>query len=527
MPKSMADKPPKYDTCDDHPKHLKDQFCCDHGILICSTCRSNDHNKCNTKGVADTCQYIQQSEVDKLCDVKKAYKGQLFKFLSAVDQQRRKLIEQKKAMLNMAQIAYDKILADVKRSYQNMKIVIEAEYDSQEATLSQTKQEIKNQMTRVNAAEISTNKIRGSAINVNTFLSLQDSVSNMRDSVAAIESLKDSLHLTSLIFEPSKDVQKLLSQTLTFGSVIKPEVDFDIDVSSPDIRFPIQNKPVVGAVGTTNQSGRPRPAATPGQIKARPIGTYNVRSQEDKKRCDITGIAITPNGQRLLVDKDNQNVKLFSQDMRFLSSVSMPGDPWDITMVNDREYVITVGRSLVALQVAGRQLRIKDTIYLPFDVYGISYNNGTLYVTTGHGTNPTQVKALDRRGTEQWSVEHRMFENARYVCINSDSRWIAVTDHWNTSITVLDANSGAVITHRQLEENTLGKWLLGVSVDNFDNIFVCGSIKIEALSEDLKTENVLFNLRDKWLKAIAYDKKNHQLTISHGNSDSVSCLQLS
>ena len=24
MPKSMADKPPRYDACDDHPKHLKD-----------------------------------------------------------------------------------------------------------------------------------------------------------------------------------------------------------------------------------------------------------------------------------------------------------------------------------------------------------------------------------------------------------------------------------------------------------------------------------------------------------------------
>ena len=43
--------------------------------------------------------------------------------------------------------------------------------------------------------------------------------------------------------------------------------------------------------------------------------------------CDITGIAITPSGQRLLVDCENQKVKLFSQDMRFLSSVTVSGDP--------------------------------------------------------------------------------------------------------------------------------------------------------------------------------------------------------
>ena len=95
MPKSIADKPPRYDTCDDHPKHLKDEFCCDHGTLICSTCCSSTHSMCDTKSAADTCQYIQKSEVDKLCDVNKAYKSQLLKFLSSVDKHSEKLTEQK------------------------------------------------------------------------------------------------------------------------------------------------------------------------------------------------------------------------------------------------------------------------------------------------------------------------------------------------------------------------------------------------------------------------------------------------
>ena len=51
MPKSMADKPPRYDTCDDHPKRLKDQFYCDHGTLICSACCSISHSKCYTKAL--------------------------------------------------------------------------------------------------------------------------------------------------------------------------------------------------------------------------------------------------------------------------------------------------------------------------------------------------------------------------------------------------------------------------------------------------------------------------------------------
>ena len=84
--------------------------------------------------------------------------------------------------------------------------------------------------------------------------------------------------------------------------------------------------------------------------------------------CYITGITITPSGQRLVVDSKNRKVKLFSPDMTFLSSVQLPGGPWDITMVNDREAVVTVGKSLFFLEVTDIQLRIKQATRMPFQL---------------------------------------------------------------------------------------------------------------------------------------------------------------
>ena len=411
MPKSMADKPLRYDACDDHPKHLKDQFCCDHGTLVCSTCCSTSHAMCNTKSVADTCQYIQQSEADTLCDVNKTYKSQLLKILSSVDKHGEKLTEQKKTMLKDAQTTFDKILAEINRSFQNIKAVIEAECGSQAEAISQAKQEINAQMTRTDTEINFTDKLRGKPITVKSFLSLQESVSNTKESVAAIERLKDSLSLTSFSFEPSKDVQKLVSQTISFGSLNKHAINVGFDVTLPDIKFPISLKTsAAGTVGSTQQhgntrsgaqqaagtvgtiqhqghtgSGAPQVKATQqvslGQMKAKEIGTFDVRTDEDNKTCHITGITITPSGQRLVVDKNNRKVKLFSQDMRFLSSVSVPDNPWDITVVNDREAVVTVGYSLVFLEAAGRQLRIKHTIKLSFDCLGTTHSNGKLFVT--------------------------------------------------------------------------------------------------------------------------------------------------
>ena len=523
MPPSMADKPPRYELCGDHPKRLKDQFCYHHGALICSMCCSASHSMCDTKSVEDTCKYIQLSEVDNLCDANKIYKSQLSKFLSSVDKHGGKLMDQRQTLLKDAQTTYDKIIAEINRSYQNMKTVIEAECDLQDATVSQLKQEINAQISLVDAEINFTNKVRGKPINVNTFLSLQESVSKTRKCAVVVKNLKESLNLTSLIFEPSKDVQILLSKPLNIGSLNKHHLNVDVDVSTQDINFPSHIKGSTRPASPSNRGGWPRLESTKssfGQIEARQIGTYNVRTKEDRDTCDITGVAITSCGQKLFVDRSSGKVKLFSQDMRLLNSVQVQHG-WDITMLNDMEAVVTTDKALFFLEVANEKLRIKQTIDLSFRSYGITHSKDNLICTDGR-----QLHVIDRQGGEQLLGGQSSFNSSLYICNNSDGRWIAVTDIGKKTITVLDANNGAVITSRKLETTTGGSDL-GVAVDTSDNIFVCGYKEIIVMSEDLKKERVLFNMGDNVSRAIAYDGSKHQLIIPHGVDYSVCCLQLS
>ena len=521
MPPSMADKPPRYETCDDHPKRLKDQFCYHHGALICSMCSSASHSMCDTKSVEDTCKYIQLSEVDNLCDANKNYKSQLSKFLSSVNKRGGKLIGQRQTLLKDAKTAYDKIIEEINRSYQNMKTVIEAECDLQDATVSQLKQAIDAQISLVDAEINFTNKVRGKPINVNTFLSLQESVSKTRKCVVVVKNLKESLNLTSLIFEPSKDVQILLSKPVNFGSLNKHRFNIDVDISTQDISFPNRIKGSTSLVRTSNQEGWPKLESTKssiGQIKARQIGTYNVSTKADRYTCNITGVAITSCGQKLFVDRSNDKVKLFSQDMSFLSSVQVHG--WDISMLNDMEAVVTSGKSLVFLEVANEKLRIKQTINLSFNSYGILHSKDNVICTDGQ-----QLHVIDRQGSKQLLGGQSSCRCSKYICSNSDGRWIAVTDSGKKTITVLDVNNGAVITSRQLE-TTFGWIYLGVAVDTSDNIYIGGHKEILVMSGDLKKERVLFDMGDN-VQAIAYDGTKHQLIISQGVNDSVCCLQLS
>ena len=523
MPLSMADKPPRYELCDDHPKCLKDQFCYHHGALICSMCCSASHSMCDTKSAEDTCKYIQLSEVDNLCDANKNYKSQLSKLLSSVDKHGGKLIGQRQTLLKDAKTAYDKIIAEINRSYQNMKTVIEAECDLQDATVSQLKQAIGAQISLVDAEINFTNKVRGKPINVNTFLSLQESVSNTRKCVVVVKNLKESLNLTSLIFEPSKDVQILLSKPLNFGSLNKHRFNVDVDMSIQDINFPSHIKGLTRPASPSNRGGLPRLKSTKpsfGQIKARQIGNYNVRTKEDRNTCWITGVALTSCGQKLFVDRLNGKMKLFSQDMRFLSSVQVI-DGYDITTLNDMEAVVTTDKALVFLELANEKLKIKQTNDLSFNNYGITHGKDNLIYTDSR-----HLHVIDRQGSKQLLGGQSSFRQSIYICSNSDGRWIAVTDIGKHTITVLDANNGAVITSRQLEKTT-GWSNRGVALDTSDNIYVCADKEIIVMSGDLKNERVLFNI-DNVAQAIAYDGLKHQLIISHGfKDDSVCCLQLS
>ena len=462
------------------------------------------------------------SEVDNLCDANKNCKSQLSKFLSSVDKHGGKLIDQRQTLLKDAQTAYDKIIAEINRSFQNMKTVIEAECAMQNATVSQIKQEINAQISLVDAEINFTNKVRGKPINVNTFLSLQESVSKTRKCVVVVKNLKESLSLTSLIFEPSKDVQILLSKPLNFGSLNKHHLNVDVDVSTQDINFPSHIKGSTRPVSPSNRGSLPRLKSTKssfGQIKARQIGNYNVRTKEDRYKCYITGVAITSCGQKLFVDYWNGKVKLFSQDMRFLSSLQVQRC-WNITMLNDMEAVVTNRYSLVFLEVANEKLRIKQTINLSFDGFGITHNKDSLICTDGQ-----QLHVIDRQGSEQVLGGQSSFKDITHICSNSDGRWIAVTDRGKNTVTVLDANNGAVITSRQLKKKVERSYS-GVAVDTSDNIYVCRGKEIIVMSGDLKNERVLFNI-DNVPHVIAYDGSKHQLIISNYFDDSVCCLQLS
>ena len=284
---------------------------------------------------------------------------------------------------------------------------------------------------------------------------------------------------------------------------------------------PAENFP---AAACKRQSARQSVALT--QLKGRKLGSYTVKLSNDRNDCYITGMAITNDGRRLLVDENNNKVKLFSRDMKLSSSLPLSDLPRGIAVISDKEAVVTavnesLNLSLVLLNISARHLSINTTTRVPYDVEGISKYGEKLAVTSS-SPRPPSVKLIDKTSRVYLSVStddlgQSLFNIPRCVTSDIERNTVTVTDYGNNTLTVLNGDTGDVIKRRSVKD----KWLRGVTTGPSGTIYVCyyRTREVAVLTGDLAEERILLSQQDgmgKLPTAIAYDKRCGQLITSYG-----------
>ena len=316
-----------------------------------------------------------------------------------------------------------------------------------------------------------------------------------------------------------EDVSKSISSPETVSSTQLPH-------TGPAENFP--------AAAGKSQSARQSVALT--QLKGRKLGSYNVKLSDDREECWIKGMAITNDGRRLLVDYGNNKVKLFSQDMKLLSSLSLSDTPRGIAVISDKEAVVTTdNRSLVLLGISGSKMSINDTTSVSYDVRSISQYREKLAVTS-YSLIASSVKLIDRTGRVYWSMPtddqvQWLFKFPLFVTSDIERNTVTVTDWGNNTLTVLNGDTGDVIKRRSVKD----KCPFGVTTESSGNIYVCYYVtwEVAELTGDLAEERILLSQQDglgRGPQAIAYDKISDQLITSYsfgGDCNSVDVWELS
>ena len=523
MPRSQADKPPRFSFCDEHPKHLKNQFCSVHKQLVCSLCSPLYHKNCSTGSVEDVSKSISSSETNDLYDIVSDMKSNLESSLSAMKSNIDDLNGQKTIMHKQAQELYDKMVSKAKKWFGDAQSEIDTHYQSQLSVLKQDHTRINNAVSRIESSLRQIDILRSKPIDAKLFLRIQDILSDMKQYQ---DDFKAPICNVQLSFVPSKQIQEFLSSSYTLGSVKLDKSKCEITI--PEILYPVSStqqsragpaNKVVAAAGK-RESARQSIALT--QLKGRKLRRYNVKLSNDRKECQIKGMAITNDGRRLLVDYGNYKVKLFSWDMKLLSSLSLPDCPHDIAILSDKEAVVTTDNtSLVLLGISGSKMSIIDTTRVSYAVAGIS-KYGEKLVVTSYSPRPPSVKLIDKTGRVYWSMStddqgQSLFSQPRFVTSDIERNTVTVTDWGNNTLTVLNGDTGAVIKRRSVKD----KGPRGVTTGPSGNIYVCyfNTRDVAELTGDLSEERILLSQQDVLgdrPSAIAYDKScGHLITSSY------------
>lgn len=546
MPQSQAAKPPRFEDCEVHPKHVKNQFCFEHQILLCSSCSSANHKSCSVASIGDACQNIQPAEIgtlyDNLNDLRKCFE----KICSSVDDNMKTLRKEKKKMLKKSQAFYQNIISKADQLLRELKDMIESNYKRYISALSENQKRINKAISRLDTSLNEIAHEKGKCIDIKVFLRIHDALKDKDLLKNDIEDFNRRLCNVSLSFTPSDVLLDFLSSPGAMGTVSGTYSPLNLSIGTPDIRFPVTTPlpPTVNpqpslplakgqteTPGAAMRDGRSKQAAV---AQPRKLGTYQISTDCEDDKCWVTGIAVTKDGKILLADYNHRKVRLFSKGMKFLFSLSLSSKVLDVEMTGDQETVVsTLDRKLVLFHVLNNELAFKRELRLSFYIHGITRYKNHLVVTCPHDVPPT-VKLIDMAERKVlWSLSaddngQSLFERPWHVSSFADSKHssVVVTDNDNHTLTLLKGDTGEVITTRQLQR----KIPRGVCTDNAGNVYVCCFMthEIVVLSADLTKERILLSgqqdLRSE-PHAIAFDELSRQLLVSYWGESCIDIYQ--
>lgn len=540
IPISIDDRIPKYKSCKNHVDHQNNLFCFEHKTMACSKCYEEFHDKCIVRPISEIAETIDKAEMDKLKDAVNLLKTDIDCYRSLLSDNIISIETQRSNMLKEAQTIHGSLIAKVNYLYYEIKGEIFKVCKEKSTFLSNQKAKLDTILSKLDGCLNVIEQMKIKDTNESTFIGIQDVVSQSRLFASCLVELQRSSNRIELSLKPSHDTLELLDSSLCFGAVDVAKNKYNIAKPVPDISFPLA-LPSTPTRSIPTTPTTPRLSVAPSLEKIEEEGdeetqvpepennskTYlrknvNVQMEFDTKGCLINDMTVTGNGKKILTDVNNQKVKLFALNMKFLSSFSLLSAPRGITSIGNNEIVVsTKDKSLTFMDISENMLTVTRKLKMRHSIFSVAVCGDNLYLS--RGTNPPSVKKVDKTGKGCWTVNkdkqgHKLFKSACHLTgsVRSEDTRIFATDSDAETVTVLDGETGNILAVRHLK----GKGPKSLTADSDGNIYICYSKTHEIcmmsrnLSEDKILLSTIEGLSPEPL-AIAFDRNSEQIMVSN------------
>ena len=209
-------------------------------------------------------------------------------------------------------------------------------------------------------------------------------------------------------------------------------------------------------------------------LKVKSTSKVNIKLPQDKGTPRISGCAFLPNGELLLVDHRNWNLKLLDRTLTIKNSFVLPNRPFDVSVLGTNTVVVTFPskKKLQFIQISpsfsrGSSVQFhkecKGVVVAVGRIYVVCHDNG--WKNKEEDYTPGEVCVLDIRGNPIMKFglnDTRLrFIKPYFVAANTDGSIIYVSDfgliqsrHWQPRVTLCFSINVNVTTYGIYQQYT-------------------------------------------------------------------------
>ncbi|XP_077985869.1 putative peptidyl-glycine alpha-amidating monooxygenase pamn-1 [Glandiceps talaboti] len=206
------------------------------------------------------------------------------------------------------------------------------------------------------------------------------------------------------------------------------------------------------------------------------------------KRLDTPhGVALTPNGDIMVADRNNKKVQFFTWSCRYMTKLNLVEDPVDLIPISHGRFAITdYKNSLVYIVTQDGKIVKKIGNGILKGPIGIttSEEKTIIFVVDSDdscirvfNTQGKQIKVIGSHGNEEGQLNL-----PSYITINSKSELI-VSDTGNSRVQIFTSEGNFVHSFGEDPEfaDFFGN-ITGIAVDVHDNIYISGEDRVNMFS---------------------------------------------
>ncbi|XP_053383851.1 uncharacterized protein LOC123536487 [Mercenaria mercenaria] len=461
------------ELCPQHPQEVIIYYCRTHDDVGCHMCIADKHSFCKDEIISDILKDVGietecKNFIKDLEDVGKQaglYKKQGQEDKGKIDNCNDAAIQQMKSFRK-----------DITSSLDQMKSSL-----TSEATRKQdAKSEIDKLISECDCVTRETEQLKTEiekSDRSKMFVLMKLNKDKIKICKTALRTLTDGKNINTISFEPNKTLQSIHS----FG-----EINIKTEIMATKKRNPFD------IVATTS---------TP----------VSVKSDSDKRRCEINGITVVSTDEIAVADTGNKTVKFIDvKENKVISELIFPTAPWGLTMVTPKTLAVTLPYSQEIQILSKCESWQKDHhIKVRGYCYGIAKcSDGNIVVSLKPSP---RVEILRQNGAvlKTFKVDSKgfdIFRDPQYLAVDVDEKNVYVSDVVLNKVAKLSLATGEITALH----SSHGVSLYGIAVTENGDVLVCDIKKSKSnvymFSDDLSNSKIMLGKNDGLIKWIQEDK---------------------